>query len=287
MTGIKDAAADRNVLVIEYLTALERIGDGRATKLVIPASSRASSASSAPSVPPPSRTPTPMNYVLVGGYHPGCGLARRRRTADRRVMKMSEAPTRAGIPIRKAVLACAGGTAPTGPVATGRGQHPPSCNGVPSRDGPRGIGGPGPGQSRVVRPEVDEIVAQVRQVARSEVDRAAEVFARRATAATRELQPLVTEYTNRLLRWVRSRPSSWPPPSSDGSCSRRSLRSRSSIGSVTESTASAIDGPRPAVPTGRRGRLAAGVLGWGQGWRGVVTRGCVSDPERLRAQSGP
>ena len=37
LTGIKDAAADRNVLVIEYLTALERIGDGRATKLVIPA----------------------------------------------------------------------------------------------------------------------------------------------------------------------------------------------------------------------------------------------------------
>ena len=37
LTGIKEAAVDRNVLVIEYLTALERIGDGRATKLVIPA----------------------------------------------------------------------------------------------------------------------------------------------------------------------------------------------------------------------------------------------------------
>jgi regulator of protease activity HflC (stomatin/prohibitin superfamily) len=37
LTGIKAADADRNVLVIEYLTALERIGDGRATKLVIPA----------------------------------------------------------------------------------------------------------------------------------------------------------------------------------------------------------------------------------------------------------
>jgi regulator of protease activity HflC (stomatin/prohibitin superfamily) len=37
LTGIKQADADRNVLVIEYLTALERIGDGRATKLVIPA----------------------------------------------------------------------------------------------------------------------------------------------------------------------------------------------------------------------------------------------------------
>jgi regulator of protease activity HflC (stomatin/prohibitin superfamily) len=37
LTGIKEADADRNVLVIEYLEALERIGDGRATKLVIPA----------------------------------------------------------------------------------------------------------------------------------------------------------------------------------------------------------------------------------------------------------
>jgi regulator of protease activity HflC (stomatin/prohibitin superfamily) len=35
--GIKAAEADNNVLVVEYLSALERIGDGRATKLVIPA----------------------------------------------------------------------------------------------------------------------------------------------------------------------------------------------------------------------------------------------------------
>ena len=37
LTGIKQANADQSVLTIEYLTALERIGDGRATKLVIPA----------------------------------------------------------------------------------------------------------------------------------------------------------------------------------------------------------------------------------------------------------
>ncbi|MGI9029663.1 MAG: SPFH domain-containing protein [Ilumatobacteraceae bacterium] len=37
LSGIKAAGADRNVLVVEYLTALERIGDGRATKLIIPA----------------------------------------------------------------------------------------------------------------------------------------------------------------------------------------------------------------------------------------------------------
>lgn len=37
LTGIKDAKANQEVLTVEYLTALERIGDGRATKLVIPA----------------------------------------------------------------------------------------------------------------------------------------------------------------------------------------------------------------------------------------------------------
>ena len=37
LTGIKEANADQAVLTVEYLQALERIGDGRATKLVIPA----------------------------------------------------------------------------------------------------------------------------------------------------------------------------------------------------------------------------------------------------------
>jgi regulator of protease activity HflC (stomatin/prohibitin superfamily) len=37
LTGIKEADANQNVLTVEYLQALERIGDGRATKLVIPA----------------------------------------------------------------------------------------------------------------------------------------------------------------------------------------------------------------------------------------------------------
>jgi regulator of protease activity HflC (stomatin/prohibitin superfamily) len=37
LTGIKGADADQVVLTVEYLSALEAIGDGRATKLVIPA----------------------------------------------------------------------------------------------------------------------------------------------------------------------------------------------------------------------------------------------------------
>jgi hypothetical protein len=55
----------------------------------------------------------------------------------------------------------------------------------------------------VARSEVEAIVAEVRQAARSEVQRAADVFSQRARAATRELQPLVTEYTNRIVRWLR------------------------------------------------------------------------------------
>ncbi len=36
LLGIKEAGADNSVLTVEYLSALEKIGDGRATKLVIP-----------------------------------------------------------------------------------------------------------------------------------------------------------------------------------------------------------------------------------------------------------
>jgi Protein of unknown function (DUF2510) len=56
---------------------------------------------------------------------------------------------------------------------------------------------------RVSRTDTEEIIAQVRQAARSEIDRAADVFSQRARAATREFQPLVTEYTNKLFRWLR------------------------------------------------------------------------------------
>ncbi|MGD9754555.1 MAG: SPFH domain-containing protein [Acidimicrobiia bacterium] len=36
LTGIKEADADDRVLTVEYLNALEKLGDGRATKLVVP-----------------------------------------------------------------------------------------------------------------------------------------------------------------------------------------------------------------------------------------------------------
>jgi hypothetical protein len=43
----------------------------------------------------------------------------------------------------------------------------------------------------------------VRQVARKEAERAADLFSQRAQAVARQYQPLVTDYTNRILRWVK------------------------------------------------------------------------------------
>lgn len=48
-----------------------------------------------------------------------------------------------------------------------------------------------------------EIIAEVRKVARAEIDRAADVFTERARTATREIEPLVSEYTSKVLRWLR------------------------------------------------------------------------------------
>ena len=53
------------------------------------------------------------------------------------------------------------------------------------------------------RRETEDIVAEVRKVARSEVDRAVERFGQQARSATRELQPLVSEYTTKVTRFLR------------------------------------------------------------------------------------
>lgn len=53
------------------------------------------------------------------------------------------------------------------------------------------------------RRDADEIIAEVRQAARAEVNRAADLFSVRAQAATKQIQPLISEYTNKLKRWFR------------------------------------------------------------------------------------
>ncbi|MFN3258798.1 MAG: DUF2510 domain-containing protein [Ilumatobacter sp.] len=53
------------------------------------------------------------------------------------------------------------------------------------------------------RQDVQEIIAEVRNVARSELDRAANEFSNRATAAVRGFTPLISSYTSTLTKWVK------------------------------------------------------------------------------------
>lgn len=55
----------------------------------------------------------------------------------------------------------------------------------------------------VSRQETDEIIHQVRMAARAEIDRAADVFGRRAAAATSNLTPLIEQYTNKAVTWFK------------------------------------------------------------------------------------
>jgi len=59
------------------------------------------------------------------------------------------------------------------------------------------------GTNRISRPDSQQIVDDVRRAARDEVDRAAELFAQRARQMQREIVPLVSDYTNRLIKWIR------------------------------------------------------------------------------------
>lgn len=62
---------------------------------------------------------------------------------------------------------------------------------------------PAAAASGMGRQDVQQIIAEVRSVARSEVDRAAQEFSQRATTAMRGFTPLITQYTNRFVRWFK------------------------------------------------------------------------------------
>lgn len=51
--------------------------------------------------------------------------------------------------------------------------------------------------------ETAEIMAEVRKVARDEVDRAVNTLSNRARDATRGLEPLISQYGDQVLRWLR------------------------------------------------------------------------------------
>jgi ABC-type bacteriocin/lantibiotic exporter with double-glycine peptidase domain len=53
------------------------------------------------------------------------------------------------------------------------------------------------------RQESEAMVNQVRMAAREEAERAAEMFGAQARAATRNITPLITQYTNKIIKWIR------------------------------------------------------------------------------------
>ena len=57
--------------------------------------------------------------------------------------------------------------------------------------------------NRMGRPDNQQIVEDVRRATRSEVDRAADLFSQRAREMQRDLVPLVSEYTNKIVKWIR------------------------------------------------------------------------------------
>jgi hypothetical protein len=57
--------------------------------------------------------------------------------------------------------------------------------------------------SRAGRQDNQQIVEDVRRAARSEVDRAAQMMTRQARSLQAEFTPLITEYTNRIVKWIR------------------------------------------------------------------------------------
>ena len=125
LTGIKDAAPTAPCSPWSTWPALERIGDGRATKLVIPvefAGLLGTVAALAEAVrPDDDRRRGPAQAASADP-----GRQRTRRPPRARRVRVPDpvprcaAPTRlvrAGIPIRRAGPTCAGGTASTGPTS--------------------------------------------------------------------------------------------------------------------------------------------------------------------------
>jgi hypothetical protein len=53
------------------------------------------------------------------------------------------------------------------------------------------------------RQESQQLVEDVRRAARSEVDRAAQVMTRQARSLQAEITPLISQYTNRIVKWIR------------------------------------------------------------------------------------
>ena len=58
-------------------------------------------------------------------------------------------------------------------------------------------------QRPLTRADSQQIIDEVRRAARDETNRAGEMFTQRARNAAREITPLISDYTNRIIRWIR------------------------------------------------------------------------------------
>lgn len=54
------------------------------------------------------------------------------------------------------------------------------------------------------RQEVAEVMAEARRAAREETDRAIDKLSDRARDATRQLEPLIGQYGDRAMKWIRN-----------------------------------------------------------------------------------
>ncbi|MBG7605890.1 MAG: DUF2510 domain-containing protein [Actinobacteria bacterium] len=57
--------------------------------------------------------------------------------------------------------------------------------------------------ARYSRADSQQMIEDVRSATRGEVDRAADLLERRARAVSRDLAPLISQYSNRAIRWIR------------------------------------------------------------------------------------
>ena len=57
--------------------------------------------------------------------------------------------------------------------------------------------------ARPAATQSQEVIREVREATRSEIERAAQMFSRQAAAARQNWTPLITEYTNKVMRWVK------------------------------------------------------------------------------------
>ena len=58
-------------------------------------------------------------------------------------------------------------------------------------------------QQALTRADSQQLIHEVRSAARDEANRAADMFTQRARTAAREITPLISDYTNRIIKWIK------------------------------------------------------------------------------------